>query len=141
MSRVLRKRDWYLLWLAISVAWLGVVVVATLGYAINARTLRDEAIRTAEANSAREAAVARCMASRPQLLAISRHVDGVNDLATILVKNSAALVDATPKWNPDYKVRLRNLRRIVRAREKVKAISSFPVPTKAECQDRGRSDG
>lgn len=119
------------------IAYLGLTFTVAAAFTLNSRTLRDEAIREAEAQSAKDAAVARCLASRPQTRRISKHVLGVNQAFTVLVQNSAAILAQTPKTDPTYKVRRANLHRLVKARENVKAITSFPVPTVAECRSRG----
>lgn len=114
--------------IAWTIAWLALVY---------SRTLRDEAIREAEARSAREAAVARCLESRPQTARVSQFVQGVNEGFTILVLNSAAVLNQTPRSDPQYRIRKANLRRLIAAREKVLAIKAFPVPSVAECRQRG----
>src|SRR5438067_1553888 len=65
-----------------------------IGYmaVINARTLKDEAVRTAETQAAKNAAVARCADARPILMKFSRHVQGVNSVVHTLVKNSRAVL-------------------------------------------------
>lgn len=117
---------------------LAIIALTAYSYTINARTLRDEAIRTAETQSAKDAAVARCLTSRPQLMRISRHVSGVNDLAAILVVNSGKVLEATPSSDPQYAIRVANLRRLIRAQHKIAAVNAFPVPTVAQCRAMGK---
>lgn len=116
------------------VAYVGLVGVVVYGYTLNARTLRDEAIREAESMSAKDSAVARCLASRPILARFSTHVKGVNDLSHAIVQNSAAIIRTTPTSDPQYRVRVANLKRLVRANDKITAIDRLAVPTVAECR-------
>lgn len=117
---------------------LAVISVAAWSVQINARTLRDEAIRTSELQSAKQAAVARCLASRPQLMRISQFVSGVNDLSAMLVLNSGKALEATPVSDPQFRIRVENLRRLVRARHKISEVSGFPTPTVAQCRAMGK---
>lgn len=116
------------------VAYLGLAALVVYGWTINARTLQEEARRKA----AETATVQACILSRPQVANVSRFVQGVNELALAIVENNAATVEFTPRSSPMYAVRRANLLRIIRARENVKAISRFPVPTVAQC--RGRAE-
>lgn len=134
-TRVRQVLNHWMPWMVI--AYIGLVGVVVYGYTLNARTLRDEAIRQAELSAAHEAAVARCLGSRPQLMRVTRFVEGENDLAETLVQNSAAALEATPGDDPQYATRKANLVRLIRARENVKAIASFPVPTVAQCRKMG----
>ena len=63
-------------------------------------------------------------------------LDGVNELADILVKNSQAVIAATPADDPQLAVRRANLERIERARAKIHAVRSFPPPTVHNCAAR-----
>jgi hypothetical protein len=90
---------------------IGIGVLIGYGWTTNARTIRDEAVRAAETRAAADAAVARCMTSRPQLQRVSRHVLGVNEFAAVLVENSARTLEATPRSDPQYAVRKTNLHR------------------------------
>lgn len=80
------------------------------------------------------ARVAQCIAGRPALIRFNRHVEGVNELALTLVTNSAYTLEHTPATDPERKVRLRNLKRLAFAREKVAALRGFPVPTVTACK-------
>jgi len=106
-------------------AYLGLVAVVAFGFSLYARTINRDA--------ARQAAVARCFASRPQLQRISRHLHGVNLLADVLVTNTRASVEATPPGDPQRRSRLANLHRIEQAHDDIAAIDSLPVPTVAQC--------
>lgn len=117
----------------IILAYVFLLALTAYGWTINARTLQEES----RSKAAKAAAVQACIQGRPEIEKISRHVVGVNQLALVLVENNAAVVNSTPHSDPQYRVRLNNLRRLIRARENVKAISSFPVPTVAECRARG----
>lgn len=120
------------------IAYVAVVFLGSAAYVVNARTLRDEAVRVAETRAAKDAAVARCLSSRPQLQRVSKHVRGVNEFAVTVVENSARVLDATPRSDPQYQVRRTNLISLIKAREKIKAVSGFHVPTVADCHQLGR---
>lgn len=115
------------------VAYVGLAGLTVYGWTISARTQQEQSRRQA----ATAAAVQSCIQSRPQVERVSRHVYGVNQLALVLVENSAAVLDATPTSDPQYEVRKKNLTRLIKARENVAAIKSFPVPTVAQCRARG----
>jgi hypothetical protein len=123
-------------WIVLFIIGIGVLI--GYGWTTNARTIRDEAVRAAETRAAADAAVARCMTSRPQLQRVSRHVLGVNEFAAVLVENSARTLEATPRSDPQYAVRKTNLLRLIQARKKIKAVSGFHVPSVAECRSLSR---
>lgn len=114
------------------------IAISAYSYALNARTLRDEAVREAEQQSAKNAAVARCLDSRPVLARFSRHVSGVNDLISILVLNSGKTLESTQTSDPQFLIRVANLRRLIRAQHKIAAVDKFPVPTVAQCRAMGK---
>lgn len=123
------------------VAYIGLAAMTLAGWNLSARIAQDEAqtariqaVREAETRAAKDAAIARCLSSRPQLRRVSEFVGGVNDGFTILVLNSAAVLNQTPRSDPQYQIRKANLHRLIRAREKVLAIKAFPVPTVAQCK-------
>ncbi len=107
-------------------AYLGLVAVVAFGFSLYAKTLKRD--------TARQAAVARCLTSRPQLERISKHLHGVNLLADVLVTNTRASVTATPLSDPQRRSRLANLHRIEQARSDIAAVDRLPVPTVAQCQ-------
>lgn len=107
-------------------AYVGLVAAVVAGFVINSNNLKRDA--------ARDAAVARCLTSRPQLLRISRHLHGVTELADVLVTNSTAALEATPRSDPQYEPRLANLRRLVAAQSDIHAVRELPVPTVAQCK-------
>lgn len=123
-------------WIVLFIIGIGVLI--GYGWTTNARTVRDEAVRTAETRARIDAAVARCMTSRPQLKRVSEHVLGVNQFAAVLVENSARTLAATPRSDPQYAVRKENLHRLIEARKKIKAVRGFHVPSVAECRSLGR---
>ena len=104
------------------------------GWLTNTRINREQAIREAELAAAHEAIVSRCLATRPQLLSLTRHIQGVNTLADVLVENNLQLLKSTSPFDPLYQARRENLRRLIAARKMMHAIASFPVPTVAECR-------
>jgi len=106
-------------------AYLGLVAVVAFGFSLYARTVKRD--------TARQAAVARCLASRPQIQRISKHLHGVNLLADVLVTNSRASAEATLPGDPQRLSRLANLHRLEQARSDIAAIDSLPVPSVARC--------
>lgn len=127
------SRPWNIMFL------IAIGVIVGYGWMINSRTIRDEAIRASEAQSAKTAAVARCVESRPLLRKFSRHVRGVNEFTLTIVGNSEAVLEQTPRSDPQHDVRSANLRRLINARNKIAALPGFPVPTLSECRDRGNN--
>lgn len=113
----------------ICVAYLGLVLAGTSLYRLNQQTVKRDA--------ARQSAIANCLTNRPLAQKFSRHVEGVNDLARVLVENSAHVLAATPKDDPQYMVRKTNLSRLIFARKKVEALPNIHVPTVAECRALG----
>lgn len=85
-------------------------------------------------NATHRARVAQCLASRPSLLQFNKHVRGVNELAHTLVTNSAYTLEHTLPNDQQRPVRLKNLKRLVIAREKIAALTGFPVPTVDDCK-------
>ena len=107
-------------------------LLAIGGWVLNARTNEQAARNTA----AREAALVACIRSIPVTSRISLHVSGVNDLAQILVQNSKDAIAASAPGDPLAHVRVANLRRLQVAAAKIGAVTAFPVPTVAECEER-----
>lgn len=114
----------------VGIAYFGLALVVTWLYFVNSQTLKKDAVHKAEVN--------RCMASRSPLGKFARHVRGVNDLALVLVENSAHVLETTPKSDPQYMVRKTNLERLVRARDKVAALPNFHVPSVRDCRALGK---
>lgn len=108
------------------IAYLGLVAITVTGFVISGQTVKKQATR--------EAAIQRCIANRPTLRAFSTHLQGVNSLAEVFVKNSRALLDSTSPTDPQFSTRLANLARAEEARKDIAAVRDFPVPTKAECR-------
>lgn len=145
MTRAHRTREFlshFAPWMV--VAYIGLAAVTVAGWNLSARIAQDEArtariaaVREAEDQAAKDATVARCLASREPTRRVSRHVQGVNEFTGIVVQNAAAIIRTTPRSDPQYRVRRANLLRLIRAREKVLAVSSFPVPSVRECRSRG----
>ncbi len=138
MKRVTETAGGLGFWVA--VAYFGLALVVVWLYVVNSRTLRDQAIRIAEAKAARVASVQRCLESRGPLTRVSYHVRGVNDLAAVLVKNSARILEETPRTDPQYEVVRANLLRLIRARAQIGAVKSFPVPTVGQCRSRDNNN-
>lgn len=130
--------------------WLGVAYFALVAITVwlafvsqsnaqtAARQAKAEAIRIAEQRSAAESAYRRCIEGRAPTLRVSRHVAGVNAAFEVLLRNSRAVLEATPKDDPQFTVRRANYRRFKAALADVAAVRSFPVPTVSECKQRRR---
>lgn len=109
------------------IAYLGLVSVTVAGFVVSGRTVKKQATR--------EAAVQRCLASRPTLRAVSQHIKGVNSLAQVFVTNAGAVVASTPRSDPAFKTRVANLARAQKALKDISAVQGFPVPTIAQCRN------
>lgn len=112
--------------------WIGFCIIGLFILGGWIGSLNNSALKR---DSFHSAEVARCMASRPVLQKFSTHVKGVNRVTKILVVNSAALLEQTPKSDPQHDVRKANLIRLIYAREDVKALPGLPVPTRAQCRN------
>lgn len=137
-----RKRlDHWPIWMAI--AFFGLVVAYVWMLSQQQRTAKVQAeqakiaaIRVAETRATAQSAYRRCVDSIPQLKAISTHVGGVNEGFSVILRNSLDSLQATPKDDPLYHVRLANFQRLERAVKAVAAVKAFPVPTLSECKQR-----
>lgn len=118
------------------IAYFGLVVTLVGLYVVFGRTVRADALRAAERKAEIVSTYERCVASIPELRKISTHVTGVNDAFAVLLHNSANILAATPRDDPQYRVRSQNYVRLKDAYKKVATVSSFPVPTRAECERR-----
>lgn len=127
----------------IGIAYFGLVLVVIALFFLNERTAHTEAKAAAERAaiasrllSEAEATYQGCVSSIPQLRRISQHISGVNEGFDTMVANARALVESTPKSDPQYPVRLANLLRISSAQQDVAAIRELHVPTVKECAAR-----
>ena len=111
-------------WMIVAYAGLGALIVAL--FVVNSNTIKSDA--------AKAAAVSRCLSSRPTLLKFQKHIQGVYELSTVLDTNSRNVLAETPKNDPQYHVRKANLARLLKAHQKIGALPTFHVPTKAECK-------
>jgi hypothetical protein len=109
-----------------ALAYFGLVLTFVTVTRINNEAVKRDAARTAAVN--------RCIASRPNLAKISRHLGGVNDLAKLIVANRKTEVLRTPPGDPRRQVSLENLRRSKEALKKIAAIDRLKVPSLTECQ-------
>lgn len=128
--------------------WVAILVVAVTGLFIWAivntqqialaqeRQARTEAIKTAQTHTQAQSAYEACLQSRPQIKRASLHVLGVNELASTLIENNAALLHSTQRTDPQYATRRANLARLQKAARKIAAVKSFPVPSLDECKAR-----
>lgn len=139
MERAVRRRlDKPDVWTVIAYFGLAAVVVGL--FFVNQQTqktvshqARDEAIRVAQIKGSAAANYTACIKSIPELRKISTHLAGVNQLADVLVTNGEAVLEATPRSDPQYPIRHANLVRLLRSREKIGAVRALPVPTRTDC--------
>jgi hypothetical protein len=106
-------------------AYAGLAAMVALAFTLYARTVKQQALKQAE--------ISRCLASRPQLQHISVHLRGVNLLARVLVQNSEAALRETSRTDPQWSVRVGNLRRLEAAERDIAAVQSLPVPSREQC--------
>lgn len=118
------------IWILIAYFWLAAVVVAL--YFHQTEISKQEAARQAET----QAKIAQCIQSIPSLRKIDRFVHGVREFHVIVALNSKAIVDSTPKTDPQYTVRVANYRRIRNTVADVSGVK-FTVPTVAQCRKSG----
>jgi hypothetical protein len=137
VTRAIRKADNWKFW--VGIAYFGLVVTVVWLFFLNqkqshvsAKQARDEAVRIAESDAAAKSQRAQCVASIPTLTKINSFVHGVQTLHSVLAQNSKAVLDATPKDDPDYRVRKANWLRVKGTLTAVSGIH-FPVPTKKQC--------
>lgn len=117
-----------------TVAYLGLVGVVVALYFHQTEIGKQEATREAE----RQARVAQCVGAIPQLRKTQRFLEGVREFHRVAAMNSKATLDATPKTDPQYQVRLQNYRRIAATVADVSGLS-FHIPTVGECQRLGNN--
>lgn len=123
--------------LAIAVVWLFILNGDTTRTA--AANARDEAVRIAEVQTSAETSYNQCVGSIPTLRKLSTYLEGQNEIAAVIVTNSAANLAITLKTDPMYATRKGNLERLRDAKAKVGAITSLPVPTVKDCKARKRA--
>lgn len=117
--------------------WVTMLVLAVGGITLWGINLTQRVIREQAAREARiQADYRACVQSIPSLKSISLHVQGVNDMARILVNNSRKLLKTPP-----LAIRRQNLRDLRRAEKKIAAVKSFPVPTMRSCERRRQQLG
>lgn len=99
---------------------------------------RRQAVAEAKVQAVRASEVQRCLASRPVLKDLSKHLRGVGALARVAVLNGVAAVSATPADDPQLVTRRENLARSIIARSDIDALPDIRVPTKAQCHELAR---
>lgn len=129
-TRLLRVLDSWRFWMTIAFVALAAIVVWQ--FFLTQRSIKEQSAREARIQSDYQS----CIRSIPSLTKISRHVEGVNELAVILVRNSKSLIHTPP-----LRVRQMNYALLVAAQKKIAAVKSFPVPTVASCEARRRQLG
>lgn len=133
------RRNMDNVWLWLVLAYIALAALTIWLAVVNANTAATAAKNTQVIATQRAAARASyndCVRSRPYLAKISRHIRGVNELAALLVQNSRATINAAPAGDPLTRVRIENLRRLVKAQQKVAAAKKVQVPTVAQCHKR-----
>lgn len=114
-------------WIVLAYFGLAGVVVAL--YFHQTEISRQEAARQA----ADHAKVSQCVQSIPQLRKINRFAEGVKAFHVIVARNARAIVESTPRSDPQYAVRVANYRRILATIPAVSGVH-FHIPTVSECE-------
>lgn len=114
------------------VAYFGIAALVVGLWFVSIRISHEQTKRAA----ADEARTEACIHSIPQIRRFDEHVRGVNQLADVLVQNSAALTAATPKSDPTYRTRKENLTRMIDAQAKIAELAEVSVPTVSDCARR-----
>lgn len=96
---------------------------------------RRSAVAEAKVQAVQASEEQRCLASRPVLKNLSKHLRGVGVLARVAVLNGVAAVNATPVTDPQLETRRKNLRRSILARWDIDALPDIQVPTVAQCHE------
>lgn len=132
MTRIIAKLDSWRLW--VGVAYFGLaalaIVFAIIVSGIQADQARDAAYRDARAAAEYE----RCLDSVPVFEQVNRYLDGVRDLASVLVSNAAALLAETPANHPMRPVRQQNFEKLGEASAAIGALRDFPSRSHESCQ-------
>lgn len=137
MNRFRVLLDSWQFWVGVAYVGLACVVVALW---VNYSRVSREQVQTERVSAARhadivanaEAQYQQCVKSIPALIRINRFLHGVQDEHRILLVNSLASHQATPKDTALWKAQLVNIRRLRRASEEVQGVH-FPVPTRKSC--------
>ncbi len=137
MNKITKNRPivvgWVVMMTLATVVMAGATVVIGKAEARQAaKNVKQDAIREAAATSAFND----CLRSIPTLQAISTHISGVNDLASILLANSKRSLAALPREAPDRAARIKNLAALKRALVKVRAVKKLDVPSEGICAAR-----
>jgi hypothetical protein len=124
--------------------WVGIAYFVATGIVIGLlftykKTVREDAVRSAARSATMQATLAQCRASQPTLSGIELFLSGVQDSAAVNVLNAAAVVAATPKYDPQYRVRVKNLARVRTAQKKIAAAPEILPPTNAQCAARAQA--
>lgn len=134
--RVLEPSRW---WIILFAAALIVVVVWTLTIYRDeakdqARLAASQAVHQAEIKEQRDRVVAnadsqyrQCVASIRTYRKINGFIQGQSIIAGALVSNATANVEATPTTSSQYLTKVRNLQRLIVAKDASKQVQ-FPVP-------------
>jgi hypothetical protein len=117
--------------------WTFLAFVLIFGLFWFALSVNSKAFTKKAEESKRQAAVTQCLHNLPLLENFNHHVHGVNQLADVLVQNSAAVVKATKRNDPQYRTRIANLERLEVAQREIAALKGFDIPTKAQCRKAG----
>lgn len=132
-----RLSDWKL-WMGVAyflLVWVSVATLVDYTHASRAitRTQRLVIEHNLETTSAHRARVAQCLSQIPLSMQIDNFLDGVREFHVIVSDNNRALLNATPKSSPLYKIRYRNWQRLKATIPEVSSVR-FPIPTKRFCR-------
>lgn len=122
--------------LGLMVGFVWLAVLQKQATRSEARAAAERAVIAERVRVSAQSTYQACVTSIPVLKGISNHLAGTYDLADTLVRNSRAVVEATPMSDPTRKARVANLVRITAARTKIAEATSLPVPTRAQCTAR-----
>lgn len=118
--------------------WKPWVAFLLIGLFFLAGWIGELQAKTLQKDTVRLAAVQNCLTSIGITRKFSLHVQGVDEGFAALVNNYENTLRHTPTWDPQFQVRLTNLRRLRSAAQKVSALPEIPVPTESECQQKGK---
>lgn len=117
-------RFWMVLWGFI------LVFAISLSLVTYSRESSDRAARNARA----QASYTQCLAGIPFTKKINRFIEGVRTVGDVLLGNSVRMHDVSQPGTPLYRAQAKNIRKLTKALNDQRAVTSFPVPTAAECR-------
>lgn len=112
----------------VTVCILGAMWAGVLGFKALEKIAKDE-------HASQKAQYAACVLSIPEFRKFALHVEGVNEFATVIVRNSVVLTKATPPGSLHH-ARVITTKRIADAARKIHATRTVPVPTREQCLEQ-----